>query len=107
MSFPTRQIPTQISTSHSRNASHSSIKSPRPSASTFDPLIASLTTAQSSYTLANAKSLSEHNDACNDFPGGNTRTVLHASPFPMTFGLWILPLLFISPQSRKGNGRHC
>jgi hypothetical protein len=24
--------------------------------------------------------------ACNDFPGGNTRTVLHSSPFPITFG---------------------
>jgi len=87
MPFATRPIPPKISTSHSRNTSHSSIKSPRSSALPFDPMTTAQTEAQSSYTLANSKSLNAHNAACNDFPGGNTRTVLHASPFPITFGL--------------------
>lgn len=55
-------------------------------ASPCDQLSAALSTAQSRYAISNARSLETHNEACHDFPGGNTRTVLHASPFPITFG---------------------
>lgn len=85
MSYATREIPPHVNTSiktHARSGSLSSIKSP---ASPFDPLYAALSSAQSRYTLSNPKSLKAHNEACQDFPGGNTRTVLHASPFPLTF----------------------
>jgi glutamate-1-semialdehyde 2,1-aminomutase len=51
-----------------------------------DPLLAALTRVQDNYTKSNHKSLEAHEAACHDFPGGNTRTVLHASPFPLTFG---------------------
>ena len=44
-----------------------------------------LTKAHDVYTKNNKLSLKAHNAACNDMPGGNTRTVLHAYPFPMTF----------------------
>ncbi|KAH7357283.1 putative acetylornithine aminotransferase [Rhexocercosporidium sp. MPI-PUGE-AT-0058] len=54
-------------------------------ASPVEALLAALGTAQQEYSLSNPESLKAHNEACSDFPGGNTRTVLHASPFPITF----------------------
>ncbi|KAH6683007.1 glutamate-1-semialdehyde 2,1-aminomutase [Halenospora varia] len=68
-----------------RSSSRSSVKSTRSPASPFDPLGAALSSVQARYTLSNAQSLKAHNEACHDFPGGNTRTVLHSSPFPITF----------------------
>ena len=47
-------------------------------------LEAALEQAHSQYTKSHAKSLSLHTEACNYLPGGNTRTVLHATPFPIT-----------------------
>ena len=44
-----------------------------------------LAKAHSSYTHLNSFSLRAHQSACQDQPGGNTRTVLHANPFPITF----------------------
>ena len=41
--------------------------------------------AQAGYTALNPLSLHAHNEACRHMPGGNTRTVLHSSPFPLTF----------------------
>lgn len=85
MPYPPHQTNFQPSHSHSRN---SSINTIRTAASPFDPLSAALATAQAHYTLTNQSSLEAHNNACDSLPGGNTRTVLHASPFPMTFGLF-------------------
>ncbi|CZR58816.1 uncharacterized protein PAC_08708 [Phialocephala subalpina] len=58
---------------------------PRAPGSSDDPLLAALTTTQEQYIATNAQSYKAHEEACHDFPGGNTRTVLHASPFPLTF----------------------
>ena len=44
-----------------------------------------LAKAHSSYTHLNPNSLQAHQSACQHQPGGNTRTVLHANPFPITF----------------------
>ena len=44
-----------------------------------------LAKAHSSYTHLNPISLQAHQSACQHQPGGNTRTVLHANPFPITF----------------------
>ena len=41
--------------------------------------------AHSNYTAFNPASLRAHRLACQHQPGGNTRTVLHANPFPLTF----------------------
>lgn len=54
-----------------------------PSSPPFDPLAAALSTAQATYTQSNPRSLAAFHDACQYFPGGNTRTVLHLSPFPI------------------------
>ncbi|KAE8448860.1 hypothetical protein EG329_008862 [Mollisiaceae sp. DMI_Dod_QoI] len=56
-----------------------------PPSDSSDPLLAALSTVQDQYIAANAKSHEAHEEACHDFPGGNTRTVLHNSPFPLTF----------------------
>jgi len=40
--------------------------------------------ARASYTKSHALSKKSHDDACQYMPGGNTRTVLHTSPFPFT-----------------------
>ncbi|CAG8956913.1 hypothetical protein HYFRA_00012368 [Hymenoscyphus fraxineus] len=83
-----RTFPLTPLTSHPKSATHSrstSIKSIKSSASPPDPLAATLATVQSKYTLSHPKSLEAHKEACNDLPGGNTRTVLHQSPFPITF----------------------
>ncbi|PVH75869.1 putative acetylornithine aminotransferase [Cadophora sp. DSE1049] len=50
-----------------------------------ETLLAALATVQQEYSLSNPESFKAHNEACSNFPGGNTRTVLHASPFPITF----------------------
>ncbi|MCJ1472183.1 hypothetical protein MMC13_000830 [Lambiella insularis] len=44
-----------------------------------------VTKAQADYTAANPLSFKSYQDACQHMPGGNTRTVLHSSPFPLTF----------------------
>ena len=44
-----------------------------------------LAEAHKAYTARNSASLQAYTSSCNHLPGGNTRTVLHASPFPMTF----------------------
>jgi len=83
-------------TTHAASESRASIKSPQSPASPFDPLAAALSSVQARYTLSNPQSLKAHNEACQDFPGGNTRTVLHSSPFPVTFGkqLEVTPVLY-------------
>ena len=43
-----------------------------------------LRTVISTYIQSNPKSRSLHNAAASHLPGGNTRTVLHATPFPLT-----------------------
>jgi len=49
-----------------------------------NPLEASLATNLANYTLRNPLSLRAYNDSCQHLPGGNTRTTLHSSPFPLT-----------------------
>ena len=44
-----------------------------------------LAKAHSTYTNLNPSSLQAYQSARNHLPGGNTRTVLHANPFPITF----------------------
>ena len=44
-----------------------------------------LAKAHSDYTRLNPSSLQAHQSARQNQPGGNTRTVLHANPFPITF----------------------
>jgi hypothetical protein len=57
-----------------------------------DPLSLELLSSQEKYAFANSQSLKAYEEACNYFPGGNTRTVLHSSPFPITFGQHSLPI---------------
>jgi glutamate-1-semialdehyde 2,1-aminomutase len=47
-------------------------------------LQAAIQEAHARYTEKNALSKKTHDQACQYMPGGNTRTVLHATPFPMT-----------------------
>jgi glutamate-1-semialdehyde 2,1-aminomutase len=47
-------------------------------------LAAALQNARDDYTAANPKSRARHDEARRVMPGGNTRTVLHYSPFPVT-----------------------
>jgi glutamate-1-semialdehyde 2,1-aminomutase len=70
--------------SRSRNSSITTLRGP---ATPYDPLAAAVSTAQARYTIANPKSLEAHNEACHHMPGGNTRTVLHATPFPLTWSM--------------------
>ena len=44
-----------------------------------------LAKAHSTYTQLNPSSLQAYQSARQHLPGGNTRTVLHANPFPLTF----------------------
>jgi glutamate-1-semialdehyde 2,1-aminomutase len=48
-------------------------------------LHSALENAHDKYTLRNPRSLKAHQEACIYLPGGNTRSVLHANPFPLTF----------------------
>ena len=41
--------------------------------------------AQQRYIKSNPSSKKSYDEACQHLPGGNTRTVLHTSPFPLTF----------------------
>ncbi|MCJ1379670.1 hypothetical protein MMC17_002772 [Xylographa soralifera] len=50
-----------------------------------DTLQAAVFKARTEYILANPKSSQAYSESCQYMPGGNTRTVLHASPFPLTF----------------------
>ncbi|MCJ1280830.1 hypothetical protein MMC26_000147 [Xylographa opegraphella] len=52
---------------------------------THDALEAAASKARTEYVLANPKSAQAYSESCQYMPGGNTRTVLHASPFPLTF----------------------
>lgn len=64
-----------------------------PSGTTIDPLTSAtnvslgsaLVAARTQFTERNPKSLESYNEALSYFPGGNTRTLLHSLPFPMTF----------------------
>ena len=47
-------------------------------------LQSALAEAKQAYVDRNPKSFSRHQDACVAMPGGNTRTTLHNSPFPLT-----------------------
>lgn len=46
-------------------------------------LESALTQAHGQYTKENQESCKIHEAACNYMPGGNTRTVLHTTPFPL------------------------
>ena len=48
-------------------------------------LDAALTEAESRFVAANPLSLARHESARGPMPGGNTRTVLHYSPFPLAW----------------------
>ncbi|KIW00475.1 uncharacterized protein PV09_07998 [Verruconis gallopava] len=50
-----------------------------------DYLSKALQHAHDAYIAANPLSLQAHQDSANHLPGGNTRTVLYAEPFPLTF----------------------
>ncbi|KAI9760756.1 MAG: hypothetical protein M4579_001494 [Chaenotheca gracillima] len=54
-------------------------------ASKTDPLESALTRSHLDYTVRNPKSLQLYNESVSHLPGGNTRTVLHAAPFPLTY----------------------
>ena len=54
------------------------------SASTAQELGLALEEAHKLYTTKNPQSQSHHTQACQFLPGGNTRTVLHTTPFPLT-----------------------
>ncbi|OQV05597.1 hypothetical protein CLAIMM_10315 [Cladophialophora immunda] len=47
-------------------------------------LRAAIIHAHDKYVYKNPKSLKYHEEACKYMPGGNTRTVLHTNPFPLT-----------------------
>lgn len=47
-------------------------------------LQSALQAAQDAYTKIHHASKASHDEACKYMPGGNTRTVLHTSPFPLT-----------------------
>lgn len=55
------------------------------SISSLQDLDSSLADAFARYTKENAESERLHVTSCHHLPGGNTRTVLHAAPFPLTF----------------------
>jgi glutamate-1-semialdehyde 2,1-aminomutase len=48
-------------------------------------LDSALAEAESRYVSANPKSAARHSSARSSMPGGNTRTVLHYSPFPLAW----------------------
>jgi glutamate-1-semialdehyde 2,1-aminomutase len=48
-------------------------------------LESALAEAEARYTAANTASAARHTEARGAMPGGNTRTVLHYSPFPLTW----------------------
>lgn len=48
-----------------------------------DPVKAALSAAEARYVERNPISGKQHEVAVNNLPGGNTRTLLHTSPFPL------------------------
>lgn len=48
-------------------------------------LSSTVSSLQQRYTATNPGSKRAYEEACNYLPGGNTRTVLHTTPFPLTF----------------------
>ena len=48
-------------------------------------LMTELELAREAYVKRNPQSFRTHNESTQYMPGGNTRTTLHASPFPLTF----------------------
>lgn len=61
-----------------------SIEPARSSIALSSNLNQSLETAKQNYTERHARSRKSHEEACLYMPGGNTRTVLHTQPFPLT-----------------------
>ncbi|MCJ1420003.1 hypothetical protein MMC32_006359 [Xylographa parallela] len=55
------------------------------SAKPYDALQAAVLKARTEYIIVNPKSSQAYSESCQYMPGGNTRTVLHANPFPLTF----------------------
>ena len=51
----------------------------------IEPIEHALEEARQTFSERNSASRRAHLSACEHLPGGNTRTVLHATPFPMTF----------------------
>lgn len=49
-----------------------------------ESLTQALTAAQSRFVESHPKSKEQHEIAVSHLPGGNTRTLLHTSPFPLT-----------------------
>jgi glutamate-1-semialdehyde 2,1-aminomutase len=49
-----------------------------------DSLRQALTAAQSRFVESHPNSKRQHEIAVSHLPGGNTRTLLHTSPFPLT-----------------------
>ncbi|MCJ1433076.1 hypothetical protein MMC27_002435 [Xylographa pallens] len=56
-------------------------QSPKP----HDALQAAVFKARTEYIIANPNSSQAYTESCQYMPGGNTRTILHTSPFPLTF----------------------
>ena len=50
-----------------------------------DPIKQALAEAHAAFSDRNPASYQAYLSACKHLPGGNTRTVLHAAPFPITF----------------------
>lgn len=53
-------------------------------ATTDESLRRALAAAQSRFVESHPKSKEQHEIAVSHLPGGNTRTLLHTSPFPLT-----------------------
>jgi glutamate-1-semialdehyde 2,1-aminomutase len=51
----------------------------------IETIAAELAAAEARYTARHPKSAERHASATRHFPGGNTRSVLHYSPFPLTW----------------------
>lgn len=54
------------------------------SSSSSQKIFQALEEAKASYITRNAKSKTLYEEATKSFPGGNTRTVLHTDPFPIS-----------------------
>ncbi|MBX6323241.1 MAG: aminotransferase class III-fold pyridoxal phosphate-dependent enzyme [Rhodospirillaceae bacterium] len=63
---------------------HAAQAAARPPRANLD-LDAAVADAEQRYAAANPKSRARHEEAAHHMPGGNTRTVLHYSPFPLAF----------------------
>ena len=50
---------------------------------TANPVKTALDAATARYIERNPVSMKQHEIAVNNLPGGNTRTLLHTSPFPL------------------------